>query len=98
MTSAPSEPPNRANRSTAAPLNGIDLSSVIAYEGAIPGVEQRDFLARLARQASAEPSLPDTWRRDGGWLLAPAGAPRLWLGFAVRRHDAGIYVHMARDA
>ena len=51
----------------------------------MPSTEQRDFLARLAREAASAQSLPTTWRRDGGWLLASAGLPYVSLGFAVRR-------------
>jgi hypothetical protein len=63
----------------------------------MPSTEQREFLARLAREAASSQSLPTTWRRDGGWLLAPAGPPYVSLGFAVRRRDAGAYVHIVRN-
>jgi hypothetical protein len=63
----------------------------------MPSTEQRDFLARLAREAASAQSLPTTWRRDGGWLLASAGLPYVSLGFAVRRGDADAYVHIARN-
>src|SRR5215208_7118670 len=63
----------------------------------MPGPERQHFINQLERAIQSAQSLPTAWRRDGGWLLASAGIPHASLGFAVRRHDAGAYVHLVRN-
>src|SRR5437764_1266232 len=64
----------------------------------MPREAQTEFLRRLTDEAASRDLLPGQWRRDGGWLLAPAGVASVSFGFSVRRHDAGVYVHIARSA